>query len=133
MCYNKKCTIEIKSCIGGETNTVYAKGRVLKTESDISFDYVLDGDKCTLTYKDNKAVQSRRGKQNITMTFQKGENSECILESGGFSGAFTVFTHDLQFEECGINAGKKNVPVYILLIVYTLGEDKIELTFSAKI
>ena len=129
MCYNDKCKIEIKSRIDGSENSVLVNGRVAKAVSEICFDYVLDGDDCTLTVKDNEVIQVRRGEQNIKMIFRKGEQTECILQSGGFSGTFTVFTHDLQFADCGTNTDKN---VYALLIVYTLGEEKIELSFSAE-
>lgn len=121
MCYNSKCTIKIESCIGGIASTTSAEGSVLKTDLGVRFDYLLDGDECTLTVNDSEVVQTRRGEQNIKMTFRKGEQTECFLESGGFSGAFTVFTHDLKFTN-----GR------VLLIVYTLGEDKIKLTFTTE-
>ncbi|MDE7439397.1 MAG: DUF1934 domain-containing protein [Clostridia bacterium] len=114
-------------------STVSARGRFTKSDDGMRFDYVLDGDECTLTVKESEAVQTRRGEQNVKMIFRKGEQTECFLGSGGFSGAFGVFTHELQFADCVLNIGKKSVKVYTLLIVYTLGEDKIELTFSAKI
>lgn len=129
MCYNDKCKIEIKSKIDGSANSVSVYGRVAKTASEIQFNYVLDGDDCTLTVKENEVVQLRHGEQNIKMIFRKGEQTECSLQSGGFSGTFTVFTHDLKFTECGTNAGKI---IYTLLIVYTLGEEKIDLSFSAE-
>lgn len=129
MCYNDKCKIEIKSRIDGSENSVSANGRVAKTASKMLFDYVLDGDGCTLTVNENDVIQERRGGQNIKMVFRKGEQTECFLQSGGFSGTFTVFTHDLQFSERGTNSGKN---IYTLLIAYTIGEEKIELSFSAE-
>ena len=129
MCYNDKCKIEIKSRIDGSESTVAVNGSVEKTASKMRFSYVLDGDGCTLTVNENEIIQERCGEQNIKMIFRRGEQTECSLQSGGFTGAFTVFTHDLQFAECVTNIGKN---VYTLLIVYTLGEEKIELSFSAE-
>lgn len=130
MCYNNKCKIEIKSRIDCSDSFVTVNGILEKTASDMRFYYALDGDDCTLTVKDNEVIQIRRGDQNIKMIFRKGEQTECFLESAGFSGAFSVFTHDLRFDASGLNTGKNSVT---LLIAYTLGEEKIELTFSAKI
>ena len=132
MCYNSECRIEIKSRIDGETSTIQAKGKVIKTPSDMRFDYLLDGDECTLTVSDGSVVQSRRGEQNIKMTFRKGEQTVCFLENGGFSGTFPVFCHDLQCTMCGINREFGAIQVFILSIVYTIGEQKIELNFSAE-
>ena len=132
MCYNSDCRIEIKSLIDGETSTTLTKGKVVKTPSDMRFDYVLDGDECTLTVNDGGVVQSRRGEHNIKMTFRKGEQTECFLENSGFSGAFYVFTHTLQCTMCGINREFGANQGFTLLIVYTIGEQKIELNFSAE-
>ena len=132
MCYNSDCSIKIKSRIDGETCTVSTKGKVVKTTSDIRFDYFLDGDECTLTVKGREVIQLRRGEQSVKMIFRKGERTDCFLGNDGFSGAFPVFTHDLQCtmrdinDEFNINQG------FSLLIVYTIGEKKIELNFSAE-
>ena len=132
MCYNSKCKIEIKSCIDGVQDIISAKGRVIKSHSDISFDYTLDGDSCTLTITDGEVVQDRRGEQSIKLTFRKGEKTECFLKNGGFLGTFPVFTHDLQCTMCDINRKIGAIQVFILSIVYTIGEQKIELNFSAE-
>ena len=124
MCYNSECRIEIKSRIDGTESAVSAEGKVTKTSEALRFDYGLDGDRCTLTVNANEVIQSRRGEQNIEMTFRKGEQTECFLKSGGFSGTFQVFTHDLQCMD-----GKSG---FTLSIVYTLGGQKTELNFSAE-
>lgn len=124
MCYNKSCKIKICSRIDGETTVSDTQGTIIKTASEVRFDYVLDGDECVFTVNGSQAVQSRRGAQNITMTFRKGKETECLLESGGFSGSFTLFTHNLICEETD---GK-----FKLTIIYTLGEEEIELSFSAE-
>ena len=132
MCYNSDCRIEIKSRIDGETSTISTKGNVVKTSSDMRFDYLLDGDKCTLTVSNGCIVQSRRGEQNVKMTFRKGEQTECFLGNGCFSGTFSVFTHDLQCTMSDINKDFGIEKGFTLLIVYTIGEQKIELNFSAE-
>ena len=123
MCYNSNCKIEIKSCIDGTCNIISVKGAVMKMPAGVSFFYTLDGDECTLTVNDCVITQERRGGQNIRMVFRKGQQTECLLESGGFSGKFTVFTHDVHFIE-----GNK----ITLSINYTIGEEKVELGFSAE-
>lgn len=132
MCYNSKCKIEIKSYIDGTATNTSVKGTVTKMPAEIRFEYVLDGDDCTFTVKDNEAVQIRRGAQNIKMIFRKGEQTDCYLESGGFVGGFTVFTSGLEFADCSVISGKKTVNIYTVSIVYMLGEEKIKLTFSAE-
>ena len=124
MCYNSSCRIEIKSIIDGTLSTVTVQGKVVKSPSDTHFDYTLDGDKCTLTLTDSEVVQLREGEQNIKMTFRKGEKAECVLSSGGFLGTFPVFTHELIKKESAKNL--------ILKIIYTIGEQKVELDFSAQ-
>lgn len=123
MCYNNECNIAIESCIDGVASTVFAKGKMKKTPYGVRYDYVLDGDACSLTVIENEAVQSRRGEQNIRMIFRKGLTTECNLASGGFSGIFTVFTEELKFTQA---------PVAVLFISYTLGDQKMQLKFSAE-
>lgn len=123
MCYNNKCKIEIKSCIDGSLTTVSATGKVTKTISGLRFDYALDSDECTLVANDKGVVQTRRGEQNIKMVFRKGEQTECFLESDGLSGKFTVFTYDLKIVSGLVDT---------IIIVYALGEEKIELKFTAE-
>ena len=132
MCYNSDCIIEIKSRIDGQTSTISTKGKVIKTPSEMRFDYLLDGDECTLTVSDCGVVQSRHGEQTIKMTFRKGEQTECFLENCGFSGTFFVFTHDLQCTMRDINGDFGMNRGFKLLIVYKIGEQKIELNFSAE-
>ena len=132
MCYNSDCRIEIKSRIDGETSTVSTKGKVIKSHSDIRFDYLLDGDECNLTVSSGGVIQIRRGEQNVKMTFRKGEQTECFLENMGLSGTFPVFTHDLQCTMSDINRGFEVNRGFTILIVYTIGEQKIELDFSAE-
>ncbi len=122
MCYNN-CKIKIESCIDGCVNIVSATGTVDRTRSEVRFYYKLDGDECKLAVNACQAEQSRRGEQNIQMTFREGEQTECSLASGGFSGKFTVFTHKLIF--CDGDVCK-------LFICYSLGEQKTELNFSAE-
>ena len=132
MCYNINCRIEIKSRIDGFESTISTNGKVTKTPSQISFDYILDGDECSLNVNNGEVVQTRRGEQNIKLTFRKGEQTECFLENGGFFGAFPVFTDDLQCTMRDINKGNDAVRILTLSIIYTLGEQKTEVNFSAE-
>ena len=63
------------------------------------------------------------------MTFKKGEKTQCFLGSGGFEGAFTVFTDNLQYSVYDTGA----LRIFKLSIDYTLGEQKTEIVFSAKL
>ena len=132
MCYNKNCDIEIKSCIDGETSNISVSGEITKTPNEYRFDYTLDGDKCTLTVTDGKVIQTRRGEQNIDLTFIKGEKSECVLDMGGLLGTVPVFTEDIRHDICSINRRFGAVCVFMLAIVYTLDEQKTKINFSAK-
>ncbi len=124
MCYNKQCKIKIVSRIDGAESTVSADGSVTNTSNGICYCYALDGDECTLTVKENEVVQSRRGEHNIKVVFRKRETTECVLENGGYSGTIPLYTHELTF-----TVGQK---IDTLLIIYTLGEEKIELKFAAE-
>ena len=124
MCYNSNCRIEIKSIIDGDLSTVTSQGSVVKSNSEIRFKYTLDGDECALTLTDSEVKQTRKGENDISMTFRKGERTECTLASGGFSGSFPVYTHELDKKETSKDLTLK--------IVYTLGEQKVELNFSAE-
>ena len=132
MCYNSDCRIEIKSCIDGSESNVSAHGKVEKTINGYRFDYFLDGDQCTLIVDGDEIVQSRRGEQNIKMTFRKGEQTDCFLENYGFSGVFSAFTHDLQCTMRDINSGFGTNQIFKLIIIYTTCEQKIKLEFSAE-
>ena len=129
MCYNSECRIEIKSRADGFESTVKAIGKVKKSLDNLRFDYALDGDECTLIVYKSEVVQSRRGEQNIKMTFRKGERTECFLESGGFEGTFPVDTSDLRY---GYGEDHREKQVFTLSLAYVLGEQKIELDFSAE-
>lgn len=132
MCYNSKCSIEIKSTVDGETSVVSANGKVIKEPSEMRFDYSLDGDECTLTVTDSEVVQTRRGEHNIKLTFKKGEKTECLLGSGLFSGTVSVFTEDFQYSICSINKRLGAVHIFMLTLNYMLEEQKIKINFSAK-
>ena len=132
MCYNKNCDIEIKSCIDGETSIISVTGKVTRSPSEYRFDYTLDGDKCTLTVREGEVIQTRRGEQNIDLTFIKGEKSECVFDMGGLSGTVPVFTEDIQRDVCSIDRRFGAVYVYMLTLAYTLGEQKTRINFSAK-
>ena len=132
MCYNNNWSIEIKTCIDGVSDTVSTRGKLISAPSGYSFDYNLDGDECTLCLTGDKVVQTRRGEQNIKITFQEGETTECILESGGFCGTITVFTEHLQHTVCSIDKRFGSVQIFTLTIVYTLGEQRVKIDFSAK-
>ena len=132
MCYNSNCRIEIVSCIDGEKTTFSVKGQVKKTSSGFCFDYTLDGDECTLTVKDDEAVQSRRGEQNIVMTFRKGMQTQCFLQSGDFSGAFPIYTETMEYAIFGSERKSEGLERFTLSIAYVLGEQKTEIKFSAE-
>lgn len=132
MCYNKNCKIEITSIIGGEKSTITAEGKVINTPSGYRFEYVLDGDDCLLSVTYNEVVQERSGEQNIKMTFRKGEQTQCFLSSGSFSGTFPIFTEYMEYAVGGSNSCSETVQVFTLSISYILGEQKTEINFSAQ-
>lgn len=129
MCYNN-CKIEIKSCIDGSVSVIRTEGKVVKTSSETCFVYDLDGDSCSFTLKGKSAVQKRLGKQNIELTFVKGENTDCFLEDGDLTGSLPIFTYDLRFDSSGTDGSAMRVDV--ITIDYSIGEQKIKLEFSAE-
>lgn len=129
MCYNN-CKIEIKSLIDGSYSVIKTSGKVTKTQERTCYEYDLDGDKCFLTVNGGEAVQERCGEQNIKIIFRKGKKSECFFENGDFSGSLPVFTHDFRFLQSRTADGVNCVDT--ISIFYTLGEQKIELEFSAE-
>ena len=88
MCYNNKCKIEIRSNINGSTDTITVKGKATKTLSDMRFEYTLNGDECTLIVKNDEAVQTRRGEQNIKMTFRKANEQSVFWKAEVFRARF---------------------------------------------
>lgn len=131
MCYNTDCNIEIASVIGGEKSIIKSKGKIICSPSGYRFEYRFDGDECTLNVTEDEIVQSRRGEQNIKLTFRKGEQTQGLLTSDGFSGAFPIFTEHFGFAVNNVN-GEIDGRIFNLSIVYTLGEQKTEINFSAK-
>ena len=128
MCYNSNCTVEIKSCIDGETSVVSSKGKIIKSPSGYRVDYTLDGDECALIVTERGVVQKRHGEQNIEMTFKIGQSTQCFLSSGGFKGDFSVYTDDLHYGVGEIGG----MQVFILSMGYILGKQRTEIIFSAK-
>ena len=128
MCYNSNCTVEIKSCIDGETSVVSSKGKIIKSPSGYRVDYSLDGDECSLIVNERGVVQKRRGEQNIELTFKIGESTQCSLSSGSFKGDFSVYTDDLHYGIGNVDG----LQVFMLSMVYLLGEQRTEIVFSAK-
>ena len=85
-----------------------------------------------LSVTEKEVVQTRRGEQNIKMTFRKDEITQCVLESGGFSGTFSIFTKELYYNICGTGKPEDASCVFTLKIVYELAERQTEINFSAK-
>lgn len=100
MCYNlnksapRRCKIKINSSLSDE---ISAFGTIEEAEGKLNVLYTLDGDDCALTYSDGKAEQTRRGGQNVKISFERGEKTFCEISSGAFSGGFEIFTESLEF------------------------------------
>ena len=131
MCYNIDCNIEIASKIDGEKSIVKTNGKVIGTPFGYRFEYKLNNDKCMLSVTDSEIVQERQGEQNIKLTFRKGEQTRGLLASGGFSGAFPIYTEHFEYVVNSVE-GEVDGRIFNLSIVYTLGEQKTEIIFSAK-
>ena len=118
----KLCSIEMRSEGEGWKSNISAEGKV-ENNDGVKFFYEVDGDSCTLSYKDGIVTQQRLGEQNITITFQEGIKTYFMLKSGGFSGSYDIFTHRLNF-----NAGSAE---YLLRLEYLNGDEPVKLTFKA--
>lgn len=115
--------IKIRSFGNGWKDEKNLSGTVIYGE-EIVARYSLDGDECTFTCSENGAVQRRRGGQNITISFERGKFTECVIGEGNLAGAFKVFTRDVS-----LTRGKGG---FRIVLDYESGEDrekiKLELT-----
>ena len=132
MCYNKDCKIKITSFIDGEKSTVSTEGKLINTSPELRVEYLLDSDQCSLTANGNEIVQTRRGRQNVSITFREGEQTECVLGFNGFSGTIPVFTENFEISILRIHNRYETSYIYTISIRYTLGEQKIELTITVE-
>ena len=117
--------INISSAGNGWTENISADGTVTEDGGKIVIRYDLDGDECILTVHNGTAVQERLGVQRVKITFSEGEKTECSIGYGGFSGAYGIFTHSLEFV-----SGKGGCR---LSLEYPNGssEEHVKLTFTA--
>ncbi|MDE6667322.1 MAG: DUF1934 domain-containing protein, partial [Clostridia bacterium] len=101
-----------------------AKGELNFGEAGFELFYDLDGDKCTLSYKNGEIVQERRGSVPILMRFKEGQETACILQMGASSGSFSVFTNKIQ-----IKNDEKSVEIKLN---YTCGGENTDLEITAR-
>ena len=125
MCYNENVKVNIDSCGRGWTDKKTADGLLTEDKDGVKLFYEIDGDECTLTYKNGKAVQKRQGEQFVEIAFEQGQRTSCTVGSGGLSGSYEVFTNKLNFV-----SGKGG---FKLSLEYTSGTDRelIKLTLTA--
>lgn len=119
------CSVNINSKGAGWSDWRASDGEIFETAKGTVIRYALDGDRCELTLSDGKVMQTRRGEQCVTICFEEGKQTECIIGSGGFTGSFKIFTKSLK-----ILSGKGG---YRITIEYLSGVDGelINLSFTA--
>ncbi len=117
--------INIRSAGNGWTENVSTDGTVTEDGGKTCIRYNLDGDECSFTLYNGKAVQERIGVQRVKITFSEGEKTECSIGYGGFSGVYEIFTQRLKFV-----FGKGG---YGVSLEYINGssEEAVKLTFTA--
>ncbi len=115
--------------------TVRSRGEGWQDEKITDGEYCFDGETAVLKYKldeddclltsDGKAVfQTREGAQNISLSFRKGERTQCTFGTGELSGSFEIFTDEIKFDS--VDGGFK------LFLEYTGGGGKIKLSLTAE-
>ena len=108
--------IKINSAGNGWKDEKSTSGTVEAEGERITVNYSLDGDMCTFSYCGGKAVQRRRGGQNIEISFEEGGYTQCVIGEGDLAGAFKVFTRSLI-----IKRGKGG---FRIILNYESGEDR---------
>ena len=89
--------VTIRSVGRGWTDEKETCGEVLQTPDGVSLKYTLDGDDCTLTVGNGRAVQERKGSQPVCIEFIEGSHTDCVIGSGSFCGSYKIFTKSLKF------------------------------------
>ena len=87
--------IAVSSVIGGEKFSSSSVGELSIGEDDFSVRYFVEGDECLLHVRRGVVTQKRRGNLTFTMTFAEGECTQCVLEEGGASFSYPIFTRVL--------------------------------------
>jgi uncharacterized beta-barrel protein YwiB (DUF1934 family) len=119
-----KCKVIISSQGDDWSSKISSEGDFEKDSSDrINIFYHIDGDSCLLTIDGEKITQTRHGKQELKLLFEKGKKSKCQLGDGEFCGYFDVFTKDIV-----VSVGKGGVKINLS---YQNGEDNIVMKFIA--
>lgn len=127
MCNNRyNCRITIVPQGDGRQDEERTDGRLSSDGKLTWLKYALDGDDCILTYDGRTVTQTRAGENNLSLTFRKGERTECTLASGGMRGSFEIFTDEINFTE------DKNG--FKLFLKYSVGGDceKTKLLLTAE-
>lgn len=133
MCYNDfngliggKCRVRIRSCGDGWSEDVSTFGEILTTEDSVGLKYTLNSDECSLSYKDGRVTQERKGSQNLRLEFCEGRKTFCTIGSGSMTGSFDILTRSIKFF-----SGKGG---FKLKLEYNSGTDgeKISLSLTAS-
>ncbi len=134
MCYNDfkdkkalRCRVKITSFGNGWESSVTSDGDIIFSDLAAVVNYEIDGDKCTLVYRDGLLEQRRNGSQNLHVTFREGSVTSLEIGSGGVCGSYRVYTKNIKYL-----SGKGGIR---LTLGYESGEDRegITLVFTAAL
>ncbi len=104
---------------------VVSQGTLTFTEKGFNIRYVTDGDGCDFSYFEGTAFQTRKGEFGFDVSFREGEETACVLRSGGFSGSVPVKTLRLSVSVTARGA--------LVELKYLLGGEARELSLSAEL
>lgn len=77
---------------GGEQ----VSGDLIFENGNFTVKYILDGDLCSLEYKNGVLVQRRRGSVCLTLEFEEDCESKCVIGGGELRGELPVFCERLK-------------------------------------
>lgn len=83
------------------TGGINASGEFVSEGRNFLLDYFLDGDACSLEYKNGVLTQRRRGSVSLRLEFIEGCESECVIGEGELGGKLPLFCEKLQINGRG--------------------------------
>lgn len=100
------CRLTIRSRGRGWESNHILPADMQFSEGSVSIFYKLEGDDCTLTLSPRRAEQSRSGEVPLRLTFVPGEDTVCIVGTGGLRGGYRIHTDVFNciFGRAGVSA-----------------------------
>ena len=100
------CRLSISSRGDGWTSDNVLRASMEISDNFATVAYKLEGDDCTLTLSPRRAEQSRSGEVPLRLTFVPGEDTVCIVGTGGLRGGYRIHTDVFNciFGRAGVSA-----------------------------